>query len=181
MLEVPKRPPALYFRDDRKVVCGWWRRSRPFQGPRVPWIMARRPPPKVGPDQVEEEAQQRRTLEQSSDGDDHVPGSPPSFRLVGVDAPRHSQYSRTMHEIEGEVEPDQEQPKMPFAQGLVEHAPGYFRIPVVQSGEESEKDAAHDHAAELRHHHIRTAELPVERRGAEHNSRQAGDEKLKQK
>src|SRR5215471_17470131 len=132
MLDIPKWPPALHFRNYGKVVYGWRRRSRPFQGPRVPWIIARRPPLKVRPEQVEQEAQQRRALEQNSGGYDHVPGSPPSFRLVGVDAPRHSQHSRTVHEVESEVEPDQEQPKVPFAESLVEHPPAYFRIPVVE-------------------------------------------------
>src|SRR5262249_18678745 len=181
MLEVPKRPPAFHCWYDGKVVNGWWGRCRPLQGPRVPWIIARRPPPKVRPDQVEQETQYCHSLEHTPDAHDHVPGSPSSFRLVSVDPPCHSKNSRNGHEVESEVEPDQEQPEMPFAEGLVEHPPGYFRIPIIESAEEGENDSTHDHVVEMRYHKIGAGELPVERRGSEHNSRQAAAKKLKQK
>src|SRR6185437_6732743 len=181
MLEVPKRPPALHFRNGREVVCGWRRRSRPFQSPGVPWIIAGRASSKVRPEQVESEAQHRRGLEQDSDGHDHVPRFPPSIWFIGVDAPRHSQNSHSVHEIKREVEPNKEEPKMPLAEGLIEHPPGHFGIPVIESAEEGKKDSTHDYVVEMSDHKIGATELPVEGRGSEHNSRQTGDEKLEQK
>src|SRR5258708_30185408 len=47
MLDVPKRPPALHFRSDRKVVRRRWGRCRPFQRPRIPRIVAGRTSAKV--------------------------------------------------------------------------------------------------------------------------------------
>src|SRR6185437_11170997 len=181
MLEVPKRPPALHFRNGREVVCGWRRRSRPFQGPRVPWIIPVRASSKVRPEQVEGEAQHRYGLEQDSDGHNHVPGFPPSVWFIGVDATRHPQNSRAVHEIKREMKADEKEPKMPFAEGLVEHPSGHFGKPVVEGAKDGKKDSTHDHVMEMCYHKIGATELPVEGRGSEHYSRQTGDEKLEQK
>src|SRR5258708_28953236 len=53
MLDIPKRPAALDFGNDRKVISRRWRRCRPFQRPRVPRIVSSRTSLNVRPDQVE--------------------------------------------------------------------------------------------------------------------------------
>ena len=66
--------------------------------------------------------------------------------------------------VERQVEADDEQPEVPLAQRLAQHSPGHLGEPVVERAEDREEDAAHDDVVEMRHHEIRVAELPIERR-----------------
>src|ERR1700688_2995690 len=66
---------------------------------------------------------------------------------------------------------------MNASEPLVVHPPGHLREPVVEGSENGEQDAADDHVVEVRDHEVRVAELPVERRRAEHDAGQSGDVK----
>src|SRR5580698_10966728 len=79
------------------------------------------------------------------------------------------------------MEADYEEPEVPFSQRLVVHSPGNFREPVIEGGENAEENATHDYIVKVRHHVIRIAELPIQRRYGERHSGQSGDEKLEQK
>src|ERR1700747_3303881 len=79
------------------------------------------------------------------------------------------------------MEADQEQPEVPFPQNLVVHPAAHLREPVVKGSEECKKNASHDDVMKMRDHKIGSAELPIERRRAQHDSRQASDQELEQK
>ena len=90
--------------------------------------------------------------------------SQPRLGLVGVDAARHAEQAGNVHEVEGEMEADQEEPEVPLAQRLAQHAAGHLGIPVVEGGEDREEDGADQHVVEVRDDEIGVAELPVEGR-----------------
>ena len=77
--------------------------------------------------------------------------------------------------------PNHEQPEVPLAQRLAQHPPGYLRIPVVERPKEREDDRTDQNVMEMGDDKVRVSELPIERRRREHDSRQAGDQKLKKK
>src|SRR6266853_2179388 len=78
------------------------------------------------------------------------------------------------------METDQEQPEVPFPKNLVVHPAAHFREPVVKGSEECKKNSSHDNVMKMRDHKIGSAELPIERRRAQHDSREAGDQESKQ-
>ena len=86
-----------------------------------------------------------------------------------------------MHEIERQMKADDEQPEMQAGEALVVHAAGHLRKPVVKGSEDREQDPADDHIVKVGDHEVRVAELPVERRRAEHDAGQARHQELKQK
>ncbi len=67
-----------------------------------------------------------------------------------------------MHEVEGEMKADDEEPEVPFAELLAHHAAGDFGIPVVEGGEERKEDCADQNIVEVCHDKVGVAELPVE-------------------
>ena len=91
-----------------------------------------------------------------------IPHLPAAAGLVGVNAARHPEHTGNVHEVEGEVEADQEQPEMPFAQSFAQHAAGHLRIPVVEGGEEHEEDCTDQHVVKVSDDEIGAAKLPVE-------------------
>jgi len=84
-----------------------------------------------------------------------------------------------VHEIEREVEPDDEQPEVNPREPLAVHPAGNLREPVVEGSKDGEQDAADDDVMEMRDHEIRVTELPIERCRAEHDAGQAGHQELK--
>src|SRR5215471_5324027 len=180
MLDVPQWPAAPHLRQNREVVVGGRRRSCPLERPRIPRIVARQAALKVRPHQIKDEAQYSGGLEERPNADNQVPTLPTSPRLVGVDSARHSEKSRDVHEIEGEMKPDHKKPEVPLAQFFVQHPAGHFWKPIVERRERREKDSSHDHVVEMRHHKIRAAQLPVYRSRTKHDSRQPGNQELEQ-
>ena len=53
---------------------------------------------------------------------------------------------------------------MPFAEGLVQHSAGHFRVPVIERGEEGKQNPADECVMEVRDNEIRQAKLPIEGR-----------------
>src|SRR5215472_5709426 len=169
VLDVPQRPPAPHLRQNREVVVWGRRRSCPLERPRIPRVIARVAALKVRPHQIKDEAQYSGGLEERPNGDNQVQTVPTSPRLVGVDSAWHSEKSRDVHEIEGEVKPDHKEPEVPLAEFLVQHPAGHFWKPIVERPERREKDSSHDHVMEMRHHKIRAAQLPVNRSRTQHD------------
>src|SRR5208283_2891708 len=58
VFQVPKRTAALHYRDLDEIVLRGWRRGRPFERPRVPWIISRRLSLAQRTDDIENENQQ---------------------------------------------------------------------------------------------------------------------------
>ncbi len=83
-----------------------------------------------------------------------------------------------VHEIESQVEADDEQPEMPLRERFVVHPAGHFGIPVVEGAEKRKKNCADDDVVEMRDHKVGAGELPVEGRRGQHDAGEAGDEKL---
>ena len=119
-------------------------------------------------------------LKDDAAADDQVPHSPAAVELIRINPARHPENARDVHEIEREMETDQEKPKVPLAQRLVHHAAGHLGKPIVEGGEDGEENRAHQDIVEVRDHEIRSAELPVERRGRQHDAGKTRDQKLKQ-
>ena len=69
-----------------------------------------------------------------------------------------------MHEVEGEMEADEEEPEVPLAERLAHHAAGDLGVPVVEGAEEREDDRADQHVVEVSDDEVGVAELPVEGR-----------------
>src|SRR5208282_901142 len=78
------------------------------------------------------------------------------------------------------MESDREQPEMEFAQSFVEHPSRNLRIPIVKCAKERKEYSANDYVVKMRHDEIRAAELPVERRRAQHDASETRDQKLEQ-
>ena len=124
--------------------------------------------------------QRRDGLEDGAAGDDQVQHPPAAVGFVGVDAARHAQQAGNVHEVEGEMEADDEEPEVPLAELLREHAAGHLRIPVIEGGKDHEENGADQHVVEVRDDEIGVAELPVEGRDGEHDAGEAGDEELEE-
>ncbi len=85
-----------------------------------------------------------------------------------------------MHGVKGQVKPNHEQPKVQLPEGFIQHPPGDLGIPVVNCAEDAKQDSAYDHIVKVRDDEVGTSELPVKRRGTEHDAGKAGDQKLEQ-
>ena len=69
---------------------------------------------------------------------DQIHRVPAAVRFVGVNSAGHAQDAEEVLRDEGQVEPDREQPEMPFAQRFVQALPGDFREPIIHAAEEGE-------------------------------------------
>ncbi len=77
--------------------------------------------PEIRPDQVADEHQHAGRLKEHADRHDQIPGVPPAPGLVGVDAARHAENPGNVHEIERQMEADDEQPEVQLAERLAVH------------------------------------------------------------
>src|SRR4051812_37583408 len=136
MLQVPERPAALDDGDRRKVVRRRRRGDRPFERPRVPRIVAGLRALSIGNQQVDNEYGDGDRLDDGPDRDDEVQGVPAASWLVGVDAPRHPEQAGYVHHVECQVEADDEQPEMQFAETFAHQSSGDLRVPVIEGAEE---------------------------------------------
>src|ERR1700722_11404120 len=115
MLEVPQRASALDFRQRREIVRWRRRSSGPFERPRIPGIASRKPAAEVRPNQIARENQYACGLKEHAYSHNDVPDLPAATRLVGINAARHSENPRNMHEIERQMKSDDEQPAVQLA------------------------------------------------------------------
>src|ERR1700686_715108 len=180
MLKVPEGAAALDRWYEGEVVCRRRRLSGPFESPGIPWIASSRFAAKIRPDQVSQEDQDPRSLEENSDGHNQVPGVPAASRFIRVDSSRHAEKSRDMHEVEGQVEADKEKPEMQFAKRLAVHLSRHLWEPVVEGSEKGEHNAPDDHVVKMSNNEIRASQLPVEWRCTQHDSSEACNQKLEE-
>src|SRR3974390_327038 len=115
MLEIPERAATLDRGDDGKIVGGRRRANGPFEGPSVPRIVACLRSFEIRIDHVADKDENGDRLDRGTDAGPQVPDFPASTRFVCVDTARHAEQAGDMHEIEGEVEANNEEPEMPFA------------------------------------------------------------------
>src|SRR5271154_425534 len=139
MLQVPERPTAPDLRDLREFVRRRRRAGGPLEGPRIPGIAPGQRTAEIRPQQVRNKKQHARGLKGYADSDNEIPDVPAAPRLVGIDSTRHPEHAGNVHEIEGQMESDEEQPEMQLAEALVVHSAGHLREPIVKSGEERKK------------------------------------------
>ena len=181
MFSIPDRTAAFNGRNDGEVIAGWWRASGPFECPRVPWVGSGLFAFEVRGDQVPNEDERGDGLKDGPARDDLIQESPAAVGLVGVDTAGHAEQAGDVHEIEGEMETDDEKPEVPAAQSFREHAAGHLRIPVIEGREDHEENRPDQHVMKMRDDKVGTAELPVEGRYREHDAGEAGDEELEEK
>src|ERR1700730_3062475 len=166
MLKIPKRAAAPDLWNDREVIHGWRRASGPLQSPCIPGITADGLTMEVRPKQVGHENQNGRGLKEHPDGHDQIQRVPTAARFVGINPAGHAEKSRNMHEIEGQMESDDEEPKVQFAERFVVHFSGHFREPIIESAKSGKKNGAYDHVMKMGHDEIGISEVPSERRCA---------------
>src|SRR5580704_5473541 len=70
---------------------------------------------------------------------------------------------------------------MEFAKAFAQHSSRHFWVPVIKCGEDCKQKSAHESVVKVCHDKIRTTELPIERRTAQHDPGETSDQKLKQK
>src|SRR5579864_6649736 len=112
VLKVPQWAAALNDWARGKVISRRRRIRGPLKCPGVPRIASGGLTAEIGPDQVSQEDQNPGSLEENPDGHDEVPSVPTPPRFIGVDPSRHAEQSGDMHEVEGEVESDDENQEM---------------------------------------------------------------------
>src|SRR5882672_9416530 len=161
MLQIPQWSAAGDYWDRGKVVDGGRRTYGPFKSPGVPGIVSRHGPFEVRNNQVRDKHSRCDALDECADSHEKVQRVPTAAGLVGVNAPRHPEQAGNVHQIESEMESDQEEPEMEFAKAFVQHSSGDFWVPVIKCPEEGEQNSAHDHIMKMRDDKVGTAELPV--------------------
>src|SRR4051794_40848572 len=144
MLEVPQRTAAVNGWDHGVVVLRRRRTGGPLEGPCVPRVISRRLAAEVRPNQIDGEEQHPGGLKDNAYGYDEIPNVPTAARLIGVDAARHAEKPGYVHEIEREMKTDEKQPEVQFGKCFAIHLAGYFRPPIVESGEGGEENCAHN-------------------------------------
>src|ERR1700733_5692077 len=110
MFEVPQRPRAGDGWFYGEVIRRRRRWRGPFERPRIPRIMPGDLATVIGPNQVEDEDQSACCLKQRTDANDQIPPLPSASGLVSVDPTRHTKEPRNMHEVEGEMKSQDEEP-----------------------------------------------------------------------
>src|SRR5215470_5316505 len=70
---------------------------------------------------------------------------------------------------------------MPQSESTIEHAAHRFRIPVIKASEDAEEKCTDKGVVKVRHDEVGVRQLPVERSDGQHHTRQARDQKLKEK
>src|SRR5271163_2951670 len=150
VLDVPERAPALDDGNPGKVVLHWRRTCGPLERPRVPRIVSSSLAFEIRPKQVSYEHNCPGHLEENADCTDQVPDVPSEAGLVSVNSSRHSQQTRDMHEIEGQMEPDKEKPEVPFAERFVVHLSAHFGEPIIESAKDGKKYGSHDDVVKMR-------------------------------
>ena len=73
---------------------------------------------------------------------------------IGVDAPRHPQQSEKMLDEKRGVEAQNDQPKAPAAEFLVQHSSAHFGKPIVNARQQREDRSANQHVVNVRDHEI---------------------------
>ena len=112
---------------------------------------------------------------------EQVQSIPTTPGLVGVNSARHPEYSGNVHEVECQVEPDQEKPEVPLAERFVQHSSGDFWVPVIERGEEGKQNPADECVMKVRDDEIRQAKLPIEGRRGQHDAGETGNQELEEK
>src|SRR5690242_14410363 len=109
---------------DRRVkVAGGRRRVRcPFQRARIPWIGARCCATSITARDVDDEQQDAENDDRRANRRHEIQRAPARLRGIRVDAARHPLESEDVHRKERDVEADEEEPKVPPAQPVIEHS-----------------------------------------------------------
>src|SRR5271165_2034922 len=151
MFAIPERTTAADRRDGSKVVGRRRRTHGPFECPGVPGIVAGLGSLEIRNDEVGDEDQYGDGLDESANSGKQIPNIPAAAGFVGVDAARHTEQAGDVHEIKGEMKADNEQPKMQFAEGLVQHPSRNFWVPIIKCREQGEEDSADDDVMKVSH------------------------------
>ncbi len=131
---LPKRVAIGHVRQAEEVVGARWQAGGPLQGIRVPRILRRRNAETKVQDDIQQDGCHAHRHDETADRGHQVGHVPAEAGVIGVDAPRHADQARPVHDHEGHVEADEEQPEAPAAELFRGHAPGEVRQPVVQTG-----------------------------------------------
>ena len=80
---------------------------------------------------------------------------------VGVGAPGHPHQPQEMLHEEGQVEPYDDEPEIPFAERLIQPAAAYLGEPVINAGEKSEDCARRNDVMEMRDDIVSVVQIKV--------------------
>src|SRR6187200_421613 len=164
--QVVERSCARHVRHLVEVVR-WRRRGRvPLEGVPLPRVVADALAAAACLEHVDREEQERDAHDVRADRRDEVVALP-ALVAVRVDPPRHPLEPGEVLRHEGDVEADEENPELPFAEALVELATEHLGPPVEDAGEDREHDAAEQRVVEVRHDEVAVVHLPVDRERGE--------------
>ena len=110
--------------------------------------------------------------DEAADARNQVRPVPAEPGFIDIDPARHPHQSGQMHDQEGQVEADEDQPEGEGTDGPRGHPPGHLRIPVITRGEKGKEEAAKQHIMQVGYHEMGVVDLPVERYQRQHNTRQ---------
>jgi hypothetical protein len=124
----------------------------------------------VAADQVPDEHADAGHDDEHADRRDEVVHLPSQAGVIGVDPPWHPHQPDYVHGEERHVHANEQQPEVPSPEALVEHLSGELRPPVVDPGEDGERDTADEHIVEVAHNEVGVVRLHVERHGGDHHA-----------
>ena len=83
-----------------------------------------------------------------------------------------------MHEVEGEMETDDKEPEVEFAEFFVVETATHFGEPIIEGAKDSEEDGANDDVMKVSNDKIGIGELPIEGSSTQHNASESSNEEL---
>src|SRR5262249_25169369 len=122
MFQVPKRTTTAHGWNRREVVVRRRRRRRPFERPRVPWIVAGQFTLPDRAEKIDGEQKNGGGLKERSDRSDEIKGLPATARVVSENASRHAEQAGEVLGIKRHMEPDNQEPELPQSQLTIEHS-----------------------------------------------------------
>ena len=105
-----------------------------------------------------------------------TPGSITAIRPLKDGVISDFEMTEEMLRHEGDVEADEQQPELPFAETLAQPAPEHLGPPVEEAGEDREDHAAEQGVVEVRDDEVAVVHLPVDRKRREVDPRQPADD-----
>src|ERR1700756_1787695 len=175
MLQIPQRSTARNRGNGHKVVRRRRRTDGPFQRPCIPRIIARLHSFEIRNDQVCYKYKDRNRLNKCTDRDQQIQGVPTTAGLIRIDSSWHPQNARNVHHVERQVESDQEEPEMPFAEAFTQHSAGHFGVPVIESGKQRKQNSPYDYVVKVSDNEVRETKLPIDRRAGLDNTGETSD------
>src|SRR4051812_23749627 len=108
------------------------RSGGPLESGGAPRVVARRGPLSKAIEDIDDQQRKADSEHECTDCGEQVQPVPTHVRGISIDPPGHAYQAKDVHREEGEIEPDERNPKIPVAELLAEHPAAYFWEPIVE-------------------------------------------------